>query len=267
MAASAAPKATAKHKPMSNSHDPRIDAFLDDHMDPAERQAFLELLDQDPRLRAQVDRQKKIDESIRRLCGGAAIEGLTARVEAAIANEPVAHPTIGMTASRWRGLAVAALVGLALVSVWYSWNLVKPTPAVDVYQPQPWRSFATVYYDTLRDGFKPAWICRNEKQFETAFARQLHQPLLLATLPSGITAGGISYSNTMTPGTINVLGRVNGTPVMIFVDRVAADMGPLPPPPPDLHMFRREIDDLVLYELTPLDKAEVLPYFYRPARN
>lgn len=242
----------------------RVDHFHDGELTPSQREEFLHQLEGDPALRAQVECQKWIDQSIRQWSADSKVDHLLPRIEEALAGQRY-------QSTAWRQivriLGAAALVVFSMAGLWYSWKTTRPQPIVDVYQPQPWRNFATVYYDTIRDGFKPAWICRNEKQFETAFSRNLRQPLLLATLPSGVTAGGISYSNSLTPATINVLGRVNGTPVMVFVDRLAAEVTPLPPPPPELHLFRREIDALVLYELTPLDRPEILPFFYNPNKK
>lgn len=252
---------------MTNPTDPRIEAFLDERMSPSERQSFLDLLERDALLRTEFDRQRSIDASLRRIWGDQNIEGIMGRVEAAIAQEldtPVARrPSTGP----WRLLAAAALLGFSLAGVWYSWTITRPPPFVDVYEPQPWRSFGTVYYDTIRNGFKPAWICRDEQQFERVFTKRFRQPLLLATMPSGITAGGISYSNTLSNSTINVLGKVDGIPVMVFVDQRTVDHGSPPPPPPGLNLFRREIDALVLYELTPLDRPNILPFFYKPNKK
>lgn len=252
---------------MINSPDPRIDAFLDDRMAPSEKDAFLELLQHDASLRSQLEHQQAIDQSLKRVFGESQIEIVRKKFETAIERcRDTATLRLPMR-PRWRLLAAAALVSFSLCGVWYSWTVTRPPPVVDVYEAQPWRSFGTVYHDTVRDGFKPAWICRNERQFERAFTRRFRQPLLLASMPSGISAGGISYSNTVSPNTINVLGRVDGTPVMIFVDRLSSDYGPPPPPPPNLQLFRREIGDLVLYEVTPFDRPNILPYFYTPAKD
>jgi hypothetical protein len=254
---------------MSDTADPRtrINEFLDGQLAPSEREVFLKLLSEDAQLRAAYEQQCAIDTALRRIFREDPSEKLLERVETSLLQNGNAPPRFQTKFHLWRSLAVAALLAFSIAGLWYSWSVTRPTPVVDVYKAQPWRSFATVYYDTIRDGFKPAWVCRNELQFETAFSRRFRQPLLLAALPSGITAGGISYSNTLSPATINVLGRVEGTPVMVFVDKRAVDHGPPPPAPSELHLFRREIDDLVLYELTPLDRANILPYFYRPHKD
>jgi hypothetical protein len=60
-----------------------------------------------------------------------------------------------------------------------------------------------------------------------------------------------------------MLARVNGLPVMVFVDRANADTHPtLPSGENKLHLFRKELGPLVLYELTPLDRPNVSDYLY-----
>jgi len=251
---------------MSNTVDSRINGFLDEQMNCSDQEAFVNLLGEDAQLRAAVEQQQAIDFALRRLYSEDRLHNAMRKIDSVLQKIPYAPGQLRTPLRRWRALSAAALLAVSLAGLWYSWAATRPLPAVDVYEAQPWRSFATVYDDTIRNGFKPAWICRNESQFERAFTRRFQQPLLLAALPSGVTAGGISYSNTMSQATINVLGRVEGTPVMIFVDKRAAEVGPPAPLPSGLHIFRREIDELVLYELTPLDRPNILPYFYRPKK-
>ena len=251
---------------MSERPEQRINDFLD-RMDPIERATFLSSTGDDQALKDELGRQQAVDDSLRRLFTNPRLGDLADRITSAMASIKPADEVRPKRLPFLRGLAVAALLALAIGGLWYSWSSTRPDESLDIYRPQPWRSFGTVYQDLVRNGFQPDWICRTEKQFETAFARRFRQPLLLATLPSGVTAGGISYSNTLSESTMTVLGRVDGSPILIFVDKVDVDHGPPPPPPENLHLFRREVDKLVLYELTPLNRPSVLPYFYNPAKT
>lgn len=249
---------------MNDSPESSLNAYLDDALNPSQREQFEDLLRNDPALRRLLEQQQAIDASLRRTHSIARTE----KADAAIIAQSfptfttIPHPVL--RSARWKLPAAAALVAMTFAGLWYSWSISQPAPIVDAYAPQPWRNFETVYNDTLRNGFKPDWICRNEKEFERTFARRFRSPLLLAALPSGITAGGISYCNTITEGSINVLGRVNGTPVMIFVDRSEAPPKAMPEPGSKLNVFHRKLDGLELYELTPLVEPKVLPYFYIP---
>ena len=61
------------------------------------------------------------------------------------------------------------------------------------------------------------------------------------------------------------MARVHGQPVIVFVDRIRAEREQQQlPPNSELHLYRREVGKLVLYELSPLDRPYVLDSFYIP---
>lgn len=246
---------------MSESPLDRLDAYLDGTMSASEQESFRKLLEQDVELRVQLERQRLIDDSLRRLYGSAPKVSLAQ--PAVVTGGKFAGAQNLLKSRTGRNLAAAALLAISLLAAWYSWSLSRPPQFEDIYAEQPWRSFETVYADTVAGGFKPAWICRNDREFRSVFARKLKQPLLLAALPPGVSAGGITYSNTLSPSTINVLARVDDTPIIVFVDKKSAETTP-PPMPARLKVFRREINDLVLYEVSPLDSPHILPHFFQP---
>jgi hypothetical protein len=51
--------------------------------------------------------------------------------------------------------------------------------------------------------------------------------------------------------------------VVLYIDRIANDAN-LPDPGPGLRMFRKPVGNLVLYEVTPLDRPQVLPHLSDP---
>ena len=74
---------------------------------------------------------------------------------------------------------------------------------------------------------------------------------------------GLTYRGGLSRYTTTMLARVNGLPVMVFVDRVTADTHPtLRSSESKLHLFRKELGPLVVYELTPLDQPKVSDYLY-----
>lgn len=247
---------------MNRPSNQPINDYLD-RMNPTERTAFLASLSDEAR--AELELQQSIDDSLHRVFGRR-LDDLETRIAKSIETIPDATANQNFFWRVRRGLAIAALLAFAAGGIWYSWTLVRPTPLEDVYAPQPWRSFSMVYDHMRRNGFQPDWVCRSERQFEAAFSRRFRQPLLLAALPAGVSAGGISYSHTLSESTVTVLGNVDNEPILVFVDRLSADQLPPPPVPEGLNLFRREIDDLVLYELTPHDHPAVLPYFYNPSK-
>ena len=61
------------------------------------------------------------------------------------------------------------------------------------------------------------------------------------------------------------LARVDGQPVVVFVDRAERDPSTLQEPTEGLHLFRRPLGGLVLYELTPLEYPALLEQFFLPS--
>ena len=144
------------------------------------------------------------------------------------------------------------------------WSFVQPRPVIDQYAPQPWRSLEKVYHDTVAGGFKPNWVCKNDREFKAAFQRRLGQALLLPPPPPGVAWAGLDYSNSITPQTMFLLTWVRGKEVIVFADRNEFDKGQSLPPESGLHLFRRQVGKLVLYECTPYDQPSVLEEFYIP---
>ncbi len=59
------------------------------------------------------------------------------------------------------------------------------------------------------------------------------------------------------------MARVNNSPVMVFVDRLEADVHPeLPEVCAGLRLYRKELGSLVAYELSPFDKPQVIDQLY-----
>ena len=162
-----------------------IDAYLDDLLDETQRAAFERRLESDARLRAEVERQRRIDGSLGRLFAPPVGDHVVSRITTLAAKD---RRTARMPArvSRWRRFAIAAALALGIIGVYRLWDFGFPVRPSDMYAPQPWRSFETVYRDTVARGFKPGWVCKDDREFMTAFRRQLGQALLLVPPPPGI---------------------------------------------------------------------------------
>lgn len=250
----------------ANEHfDDRLDAFLDDLMDARDREAFERELQDHPDLRVIVAQHDAIDASIRRTCMPPSEEALRAIALRALNASGTARRSSRVPASL-RPWAAAAALALCVTGTWMIWTVVSDiTDRRDPYA-QPWRSMAAVYEDQ-RDIMKPDWVCDNDPEFRAAFEGRFGQPLLLAALPENVAALGLCYSNTISKRTFYLLAEVNDTPVLVFVDRVENDSGKLLEKRGTLHAHRSEVDDLVLYEVTPFEQPHMLPYFYNPDKG
>lgn len=164
---------------------------------------------------------------------------------------------------RARWAAAAALV-LAALGAWLIWGVLG-RPANPGYGP--WRSFETVYRDAVAGGFRPDWVCRTDREFQDTFWNHYRQRLLLETPPPRIETLGLSYCRSMSPQTVCLLARVQGRDVMVFVDRIERDPDRTAADEAGLHLFRRRIGRLVLYEMTPLEQPFVLDLLHDPGDN
>jgi hypothetical protein len=82
-------------------------------------------------------------------------------------------------------------------------------------------------------------------------------------MPAGTMMEGLHYLGGLSRYTTAMLARVNGKPVLVFVDKSSNDTHPAEPTAKSgLHLFRKELGPLVLYELTPLDHPSVMDYLY-----
>jgi hypothetical protein len=200
-----------------------------------------------------------LDERLRRLMQPPPAERLAKIAERAILQAASAPPP---ARRRFGRLAVAAAVAGGLVGVWLIAQNISPNRPRGGYQSQPFRAMQTVYDDLISEGFQPLWVCKDDQEFADSFRSVHHQALLLAEMPPGTTTLGLSYCNTLTARTTCLLATAGGEPVVVFVDRIERDYQQ--PIPEGLRLHRKEIDRLVLYELSPLEEPAVLPWFFNP---
>ena len=79
-------------------------------------------------------------------------------------------------------------------------------------------------------------------------------------MPPGSRMLGLSYAGGLSRDTTAMLCDVDAQPVMVFVDRIAADRPDLVQSDEDVHVFRSKRHGLVFYEVTPFQHARVVEY-------
>ena len=100
-------------------------------------------------------------------------------------------------------------------------------------------------------------------RFADTFEVRHGHRLALSEMPPGTRMLGISYPGGISPNTTAMLGEVDGTPVMVFVDDAAnrdqviesVEQGL------DLNVFLVEENGLIFCEVTPLDSARMIQHF------
>lgn len=254
----------------SQPHDNALlDAYLDGQLQEAELSAFERQLERHEGLRIQVERQMALDDTLLRLFPTPSTDQLLPHWPSTHARQRRSLSTTDWS-HRARLMATAACLALIVLAGWRVWQFAIP-PEPGRYRRQPWRSLATVYDDTLKGGFKPNWVCKDDEEFMMTFRSRLGQRLLLAQSEGAVLSVGIGYCHSITPQTLYLLARVScdvdaepTDEVLVFVDRVERDMGPSLPEGSALRLFRRQVGKLLLFELTPCSQPRVLDLFYQP---
>jgi hypothetical protein len=241
----------------------RLDRYLDRELAPDERAAFAEEVEKDAALRSDAELQSRIDASLVTAFAPPDPERLLARAIAA--KEARRAPPEPSASRRW--IVLAFVLGAALAGALWLRASMHATPD---WTPTPGsggqlRSFDVIYAERVARGFRPDWTCRDEREFTMGFIRRLGRRVVLGALPAGARSLGIAYENSLSERTTAVLFTVEERPVLVFVDELAADSRPAPPPASSgLHQFRQERAGLVLYEVSPLGEPHVAQFLEAP---
>lgn len=241
----------------------QLDQYMDGLMNESERAEFERHLQSELSLAEQLSLQHRIDSALR--------ERFT---------PPKVIPTgaaagKSRTAPRWpmrlgAGIAAAAAIAIAGYAVWPSAMQLLggrsrsgPTPIHFV----PIGPFEA-YRAHVDSGLTPEWICKDDAEFAQTLEKAVGQSLVVAATP-GLDVLGWSYNkiegNTsrgvFTGYTLYLLTKARGAPVVVLIDRAAYDRQIESERADGLRIFRRQIGDAVLYEVTPLDQPMVLERF------
>ena len=240
------------------SPNERLEAYLDDQLAAEQRQEFEKELQTNEQLRREVALQQQVDASIKRLFSAPAppsdILELAQRQGASI--EVVQVP--GHDAKRRKWLLTAAALAASVVWLYAGWRIYQ-SATDDGYRQI---ALQDIYQDCVAEGFQPDWVCEDDRQFAETFHSRQGQALLLEEIPGGEMVG-LAYLPGITRRTTAMLARVEDKPVLVFVDRLSRDTRPSRPSwMSGLKLFRKQLNDLVFYEITPLGEPRVMDYFY-----
>lgn len=264
----------------------QLERYLDGQLDAGTRAAFEAAMARDAELAAEVREQMELDAALRRrfMPPAANTVRLPSAAEAPYDARQVDVSAVGdevpgrrASIPRWqlyvRRFAVAACLLLVVGFGWSLWRDLGPRPrpasrrSTGKYGDLAWMRFEGWYRMAVKEGFEPDVVCTTEPQFKEFTRKQLGQPLLLANVPSSVAALGWSYANCLSPDTATLLVRVDRRPVMVFMDKLSNDKSMQIDPGTGLRAFRRVVDAVVLYEVTPLAQPRVLDLFVNPDRK
>lgn len=255
---------------MTSDGRKRIDGWINAHHDgllkPDQQAKFDRAAQSDAELRAELDLQKRIDASLKRQFAPPPADAMLARALAAQTDSPT---DAGPAQKGWSNLLVATAVAAGLliaatlgVVYWLGSQVQSGAPIAREDAPPLHGSLAEVFAQEVENGFKPSWVCRNDMQFALTTYSRFGQGMLLKELPRGTEALGWSYSDCITRKTAHLLARVGGKHAIVFVDESTHDGGQSLPPDSPLNLFKRQVDKLVLYEVTEAKAPALLDAFY-----
>jgi hypothetical protein len=234
---------------MNSSHDwqDRLDLYLDGLLSEAELAAFLRELHTSPELRAAIEIQQRIDDSLRRQFAPPLFADPISF--GSVPADPAPIATIRPAALRrwkvWAAAAVVAVASAAVVSL-----IPRTTPLEEVYRRQVALGFSPDVTCTSIPAFGK-WL---EDNYGSRIAPDQERP--------NIEYAGWSYSRTISGYTGLLLAKVEGRQVLVVLDKQAEVAAhPLRPEAgKDLKVFRRDLGGLVFFEITPLDHSVIIDH-------
>lgn len=247
----------------SSERDRLLDLYVDGLLDGPRRKSFDRQVAQDPTLRAEIDTQTMIDESLKRLYPAPAADRAIAILEGRASDAAPASKQMTRSGKGSRGFVLAAALVMGAVGIWRMVSFLNPEPPPGAERYR-WRDLRTTYYDEIEAGFNPQWTCDTDEEFASTFRGRFQQALLLAQTPSDVSPIGLAYGHSLSEQTVYLLARVRGEPVIAFVDTAQNDKATHLPSSERLSLFQRDVGRLTIYELSPLDRPFLLELFYDP---
>lgn len=244
-------------------YDELLELYLDDQLSAQERRELEGRIATDRQATELVACQRELDQRLRQVFR---LRSVTpADVESWLTSAGV-----GVTGSaratwvdrrRWLGIAAASL--LVLGTAWSLRGWIGGGRVEPYFQPQ---ALTAIYTESVREGFQPYYFCQDTARFAATFAKRQRVPLELVAMPDDRRMIGLSYSGGFTRDTTAILCEAQSRPVIVFVDRRDVDRPEVTQPDPASGLFvhRRELGDLVLYEVGPSDNPLILDYLRIP---
>ncbi|MCA9289305.1 MAG: hypothetical protein KDA05_12005 [Phycisphaerales bacterium] len=257
-----------------------LDRYVDGLMEGDERAAFEARLRGDAALRAEVELQRRIDGRLRAMyapparieMAGRGGSGAGSAGRAGGSSGPRLVGATGPSRKRWVPLAVAAMLALVVGGGGGYWWFVVGTPA-------PFRQPAEIYAAVASRGFEPEWVCTTDEEFVEAVRDRFGRAVLLPVATPGVEVIGWAYGTpVLTNRTATLMTRVDGHEVLVLIDKGESDVnlrrvgeasggsGSSSGVSSGLHLYKRRLNGLVLYEVSPLDSARVIGSFEAAGR-
>jgi hypothetical protein len=231
-----------------------VNASVDGTLTDQQRAEFAAVLQSDEFHQA-IALQRRIDESVGRQFAAPDPEKLLrSAMNGRSQSFAIRHPASG-AGSRLQ--AIAAGILLAVLGAAVAWQL---WPDEQIRQPAH-QSIEQLYADTVKAGFKPIMAYKEDRALAIATYSRLGKAVLPSGLSSDVKLIGFGYCNSISEWTVSLMATAGDKKIMLFIDRADHDNGQKLSPGSPLHLAGRRVDDMVLYEISPLDKPLLLNHF------
>jgi len=240
-----------------------LESYLDGQMSPADAKAFEHKLRGNRAMEKEITIQRAIDQSLHRSFSPPSPPKALLELLKDPSSKDSLLPektTILRDQKPTKRSVRTVLMVLAAVVAWVivGWRYLDVMDQADGYREL---ALAEIYENRIESGFKPKWVCEDDREFAKTFFDRNGQAILLQAIPEGTEMVGLAYLAGVGPKTTTLMARVDGHPVMVFVDRAEEDASPDKPGwLSGLTLFREQRDGLVFYELTPLDRPRVIEW-------
>ena len=238
-----------------NDYAVELERFLDGLMNDEERAQFLEQYGELDSTRQAIALEQKLNESLLKSFPSSEMPDEMKEAIVAQAGTPVV-PTYSFLTSPLVPAMALALVALIVVAVgWFN----GANPVEPVFQPV---ALAQLHSEMSDKGYRPYYNCEDDERFAQVFEKRQGIALRLAELPEGREMLGLSYEGGLSRDTTAMLSIVDGQQVTVFVDSLKKRHDPeLLKGNADFKVFKRCLDPLIFYEVTPFDEPRMVDYF------
>ena len=249
-----------------------LEMYLDGMLSESEREAFLKKCDPDQLKLAQAT-QDQIDDSLRSMfefdpLGSTQVQELTRKAfenDSSKLSVDESTPSVTLKDSgsnpASRRFVIAALAASILGIIGGGMWLMDDSGRIEgVFNRRP---VALVYQEFVDTGFHPYYTCDDPQRFKDTFEFRLGKKVQLAEseMPEGTRMLGLSYDGGTSRDATAMLGEVDGTQVVVFVDRSSAGQPDVSTEGVEgLNVFVVERDGLVFAEVSPLAEAKLIQY-------
>jgi len=231
----------------------RVAAYADDALPPDERARFEAELASNPALREELELQATLDASLNRLFEYSESD-TQAPLRVVPATAPVDRPA-APAPRRSPFLRYFALAASLLIVAAAGWYFVRPDPHL-IPPEQVWTNIQNV-------NFVPSWKCENEKVFRDYLNVKLGESFAIDESESLKVVGwgyGVDYKfYPLSKSTLTLINKVGDTHAIVLIDKVENERNLTVPASTGLHLYKKRVGNLVLYEMSPLPEPHVLP--------